>query len=53
MGWVRKNLAEGSEVAGIIVGSVIDDKLRAACDAHPGSNVELIEYESRVSVRRV
>lgn len=53
MGWVRKNLAKGSEVEGIIVGSVIDDKLRAARDAHPGSNVELVEYESRVSVRRV
>jgi len=40
-------------VAGIIVGSVIDDKLRAARDAHPSSNVDLVEYESRVSVRKV
>lgn len=53
MGWVRKNLAKGKEVAGIIVGSVIDDKLRAARDAHPSSNVDLVEYESRVSVRKV
>jgi hypothetical protein len=53
MGWVRKNLAKGTEVAGIIVGSAIDDKLRSARDAHPSSNVDLVEYESRVSVRRV
>jgi hypothetical protein len=50
---VRKNLAKGTEVAGIIVGSAIDDKLRSARDAHPSSNVDLVEYESRVSVRRV
>lgn len=53
MGWVRKNLAKGCDVAGIIVGSVIDDKLRAARDAHPSTNVDLVEYESRLSVRRV
>lgn len=53
MGWVRKNLAKGGDVSGIIVGSMIDDKLRAARDAHPATNVDLVEYESRISVRRV
>lgn len=52
MGWVRKNLAHDKRVVGVIVGASIDDKLRAARDAHD-TNVALIEYDSRVSVRIV
>lgn len=52
MGWVRKNLATGQNVVGVIVGSGIDDKLRAARDAHD-TEVLLVEYDSRVAVRVV
>lgn len=53
MGWVTKNLAEGNRVSGVIVGASIDDKLRAARDAFPEANVQLLEYDSRVSVKVV
>lgn len=49
MGWVRKNLAKGGDVDGMIVGSEIDDKLRAARDAHPGTKVALVTYNGKVS----
>jgi RecB family endonuclease NucS len=52
MGWVKKNLANGGEVAGAIVGAKIDDKLRAARDAH-GTKVDLVEFQSRMSVNVV
>lgn len=52
MGWVRKNLAGGGHVVGVIVGSHIDAKLRAARDAHD-TDVTLVEYDSRVSVNVV
>lgn len=52
MGWVRKNLANGDDVVGIIVGSKIDDKLLAARDAHH-TTVHLVEFESKMSVNVV
>jgi RecB family endonuclease NucS len=52
MGWVRKNLAEGGDVVGVIVASRIDDKLRAARDAHH-TTVHLVEFESKMSVKVV
>lgn len=52
MGWVRKNLANGDEVAGVIVGAKIDDKLRAARDAH-GTRVDLVEFQSKMSINKV
>ena len=52
MGWVRKNLAEGEDVVGVIVASKIDDKLRAARDAHH-TTVHLVEFESKMSVKIV
>jgi RecB family endonuclease NucS len=52
MGWVRKNLADGADVIGVIVGSKIDDKLRAARDAHH-TTVHLVEFESKMSVKVV
>ncbi len=52
MGWVRKNLADGEDVIGVIVGSKIDDKLRAARDAHD-TTVHLVEFESKMTVNVV
>lgn len=52
MGWVRKNLSDGADVIGVIVGSRIDDKLRAARDAHD-TNVLLVEYESKMAIEVV
>lgn len=49
MGWVRKNLAEGEDVIGVIVAAKIDDKLRSARDAHH-TTVHLVEFESKMSV---
>jgi hypothetical protein len=49
MGWVKKNLADGSAVGGVIVAAKIDDKLRAARDAHD-TTVHLVEFESRMSI---
>ena len=52
MGWVRKNLAEDEDVVGVIVASRIDEKLRAARDAHH-TTVHLVEFESKMSVKVV
>lgn len=49
MGWVKANLAGGTEVMGVIVGSKIDDKLRSAVSAH-ATKVLLVEFESKMSV---
>lgn len=49
MGWVKANLAGGADVVGVIVGSKIDDKLRAAVSAH-STKVLLVEFESKMSV---
>jgi hypothetical protein len=49
MGWVRKNLTKDTDVDAMIVGSEIDDKLRAARDAHPGTKIALVTYNGRVS----
>lgn len=48
MGWVRKNLAGEAPVSGMIVGTEIDKKLRAARDAHD-TEIELVVYSSRIS----
>jgi hypothetical protein len=51
MGWVRKNLAgEGAKVHGVIVARKIDDKLKAARDAHD-TKVHLIEFEMKIGPR--
>lgn len=52
MGWVRRNLAEGEDVVGVIVAAKIDDKLRAAREAHH-TTVHLVEFESKMSVKVV
>lgn len=50
MGWVKKNLASGAPVSGMIVGTHIDDKLRAARDAHD-TKIDLVTYSSQMSFR--
>lgn len=52
MGWVKANLAKGTDVGGIIVGSKIDEKLRSAVAGH-ATEVLLIEYESKMSLKVV
>ncbi len=53
MGWVRKNLAaQGAKVHGVIVARKIDDKLKAARDAHDTS-VHLIEFEMKIGATAV
>lgn len=51
MGWVKRHLAAGRRVRGIIVAREISDELRLACEVV--QNVELFEYEMRVTVGRV
>ncbi len=43
MGWVKRNLAPGREVYGVIVAKDVDEKLRYAALLVP--NVSLLEYE--------
>jgi hypothetical protein len=53
MGWVRKNLAkDGAKVHGVIVARQIDDKLKAARDAHD-TKVHLIEFEMKIGAKAV
>ncbi len=43
MAWVKKNLADGKSVRGIILASEISDDLRLA--ASPMGDIRLVEYE--------
>lgn len=53
MGWIRKNLATGaSKVHGVIVARSVDDKLKAARDAHD-TKVHLIEFEMKIGATAV
>lgn len=53
MGWVRKNLTkDGEKVHGVIVARQIDDKLKAARDAHD-TTVDLIEFEMKIGAKAV
>ena len=52
MGWVRKNLANGGKVHGVIVAREIDAKLKAARDAHD-TKVHLVEFEMKVGAKVV
>jgi len=53
MGWIRKNLAkDGEKVHGVIVAREIDDKLKAARDAHD-TKVDLIEFEMKIGAKAV
>ncbi|EHR41307.1 endonuclease NucS domain-containing protein [Alishewanella jeotgali] len=51
MGWVKKHLANGKDVRGIIVASEIPTKLRYAVSQVP--SVRVMEYELSFSVRPV
>ena len=52
MGWVRKYLADGDAVHGVIAARKVDEKLMAARDAHD-TKVHLIEFEMKVSAKAV
>lgn len=53
MGWIRKNLATGSQkVHGVIIAREIDAKLKAARDAHD-TKVDLIEFEMKIGAKAV
>jgi RecB family endonuclease NucS len=53
MGWIRKNLAQKREkVHGVIVARQIDNKLKAARDAHD-TKVHLLEFEMKVGATAV
>jgi Endonuclease NucS C-terminal domain len=53
MGWIRKNLAAGGQkVHGVIVARKIDEKLKAARDAHD-TKVDLIEFEMKIGAKAV
>lgn len=53
IGWVKKNLASpGKATHGIIVAREIDEKLKAARDAHP-TKVHLIEFEMKMGASKV
>jgi RecB family endonuclease NucS len=53
MGWIRNNLAPGGKkVHGAIVAREIDDKLKAARDAHD-TKVALIEFEMKIGAKAV
>ena len=51
MGWVKRNLAEGKEVKGVIVAKSVDEKLKYAASIIP--NISLFEYELNFKVRGV
>lgn len=51
MGWVKRHLAAGGRVRGIIVAREISDELKLAREET--KNVELFEYEMRVTVKKV
>jgi hypothetical protein len=51
MGWVKKHMANGHNVSGIILASEISDKLRYAVLNTP--DVKLMEYELQIKVRSV
>jgi hypothetical protein len=49
MGWVKKNLAGGKEVRGVIVASAMDERLKYAALVVPG--ITLLEYEVEFRLR--
>lgn len=51
MGWVKKTLAKGKEVKGIIVANKIDDKLKFAVSVAPA--VSLFEYELKFEIKQL
>ncbi|RMM66672.1 putative nuclease of the RecB family [Pseudomonas savastanoi pv. glycinea] len=51
MGWIKKNLAKGKMVKGVIVAKSISSNLRHAIVAVP--NVSLFEYEVAFSLNQI
>ena len=52
MGWVKANLADGGDVAGIIVARSFDEKIKAARHAH-ATDIKLIEFAMKVGAKQV
>lgn len=52
MGWVKRNLAGGKPVRGVVVAAEIDDKLVHARDAHD-TDVSLIEYRAGMTLKTI
>jgi RecB family endonuclease NucS len=52
MAWVKKNLANGKDVAGLFVAKKIDRNLKMARDAH-ATNVTLMKFEMKIGSRPV
>lgn len=51
MGWVKKNIAYGKGVTGVIVAKDVDDKLKYAASVVPG--ISLFEYQVKFSIQQV
>ena len=51
MGWVKKNLANGKRVKGIIIAKDVDEKLKYAAEVM--DNVELYEYDMQFTINGV
>jgi hypothetical protein len=51
MGWVKKHLANGREVSGVIVACAIDDKLKYAASVL--NDVTLLEYKLKFDLATV
>lgn len=51
MGWVKRNLAKGKQVNGVVLARIIDDKLKYAASIIP--EVTLLEYQVNFNVRPV
>lgn len=52
MGWVKRNLADGKPVRGVVVAAEIDDKLIHARDAHD-TDISLIEYRAGMTLKTI
>jgi RecB family endonuclease NucS len=52
MGWVKRNLADGKFVRGVVVAAEIDEKLVHARDAY-STEVALIEYRAGLTLRTI
>jgi endonuclease len=48
MGWVKKNIAKGKDISGVIVAKKVDQKLKYAASVVPG--ISLFEYQVKFSV---
>ncbi|QIZ67776.1 endonuclease NucS domain-containing protein [Geobacillus subterraneus] len=50
MGWVKKNIAKGKNVSGVIVAKKVDDKLKYAASIVP--EISLFEYQLNFTIQK-